>query len=90
MSQLSAFLEALRHDPEALEQLKALREPDAVVAHLVETAHARGFEVTAEEIRANQRISTSVVELCDADLSAVSGGGLFTKPTRCTRIVCCS
>ena len=50
MSQLPAFIEALQQEPETLESLKTITDPDTVVVRLLEIAQAKGYSVTREDL----------------------------------------
>ena len=67
--QLSAFLEALKADAGLQEKLKAAADLDATL----EVARLAGFAVSKADWIQHQAQQT--IELNDAELEAVSGGG---------------
>ena len=62
--QLKAFLEAVKADAGLQEQLKAVADPDAVVA----IAKAAGFLISVDEIKKAQS------EISEEELEGVAGG----------------
>jgi len=63
--QLKAFQAAVEADAGLQEQLKAVTDPDAIVA----IAKAAGFVISAEELKRAQ------AEISEDELAGVTGGG---------------
>ena len=79
--QLKAFLEAVKADAALQEKLKAATDADAAVA----IAKEAGFVISAAELMARR---SEAIDLTDAELESVAGGGFYNEPSLWT-VLCC-
>ena len=76
MSQLNAFIEHLQHDAQLQARLQEANTHEALVERVLAEGQALGYDLDASEIR--QRLTAynrRDLELTDAELAVVSGGG---------------
>ena len=74
---LDQFRQQVLQDPALAEQFKAAQSPDEFANLAVQLGQQMGYNFTAEEVMAAiaQQFSSKPIELSDAQLEAVAGGG---------------
>lgn len=69
------FFESARSNPELRKALEEAQDQAQFVSIVVDQASKAGFEISAEDVSAQLAAAASSVELDDAQLDQVAGGG---------------